>query len=206
MSRIFLVSKPHDFPSEWYISMPGESRFAHVPTYHSDSGWSVRRDERGWTIEDDQKIIRCCADTTALHPTSVMPQEWTFMNSSAELYFEHDMVELTGSTEDAPIDLELLGLDFFAFSRTQVVWFRDLNGNVHHSGAKAGFRGRTGKRYCHQCNTLISANNFVTQHLRTCVNTFVLRPREPEESWCDDGWMSEEAEPEDEFSLYLAGP
>ena len=185
--------------------MPGESAFAHVPTYHSDSGWSVRRDVRGWRIEDDQKIIRCCADTIALHPTSVMPHEWTFLCGTYELYFEHDVTELAGSTEDAPIHLELLGLDFFAFHRTQVVWFRDLNGKVHHSGAKAGFRGRTGKRYCHRCNTLISANNFVTQHLRTCVNTFVLQPRETESVW-EDGWISEEAEPEDEFSLYLAGP
>ena len=71
-------------------------------------------------------------------------------------------------TEDNPISLYDIGLDYFIrMSPRRIIWFTDTYGDKYHSGAKiAGKNRKTGLRYCSICDELLSANNFVSQHMR----------------------------------------
>ena len=111
--------------------------------------------------------------------------------------FRHDEATFQASTADRPLDLRAVGLDIFVQNAPQrrVFWFRNpaCPSEVYHTCAKVrvGQKDRaTGRRYCHLCHRVISANNFVHQHLRQM------------HSLC----LTDRSDAPDEFDLYLAGP
>lgn len=217
-----VLTSASEVPSEWIVA--SSKAFQNIPhsLYTTQCGWNLRRESTGWTVYDPHGAMWAQAHTSALHPTTIMKEEW---NRDDMMFGHHPSFFAT--TEDAPIDLMDLGLDFFVRGPrlTRIVWFRDLQGKVHHSGAKPNKQGVYGKRYCSECSALFSANNFVFQHLRHCPKLTRME-EEKEEVYPVDGlvsgevteeedekevsligtWMSDGEDLEDEFSLYLAGP
>lgn len=217
-----VLTSTSELPSEWVVA--SSTAFQDIPhsLYTTRYGWNLSRESTGWTVYDPHGAMWAQAHTSALHPTTIMKEEW---NRDGVIFRHHPSIFTT--SEDAPIDLIDLGLDFFVRGPrlTRIIWFRDLQGEVHHSGAKSNKQSVYGKRYCFICNALYSANNFVSQHLRHCPKLMRMEGEKEEVSLVDgwvsgevteeedekevsliDTWMSGKEEPEDEFSLYLAGP
>jgi len=116
----------------------------------------------GWCESGE---VLAYATTRALHPATVYQEEWIVLEPRlARLAF---LVDVGAATPANPVPLDELGLDHFVrCTPRRPVWFRAPDGTVVHSGAKqrAG-ADAPGRRYCHLCDTLLSANNFVSQHL-----------------------------------------
>lgn len=99
-------------------------------------------------------------NSTAVHPNTVYDDEW--VPEGMTIAFEGR------GTADDPLCLESdLGVDFFVrlCHLGRPVWYTSPTGLVTHSGAKR-IDGILGKRYCSVCARDISANNFVSQHMR----------------------------------------
>ena len=130
-----------------------------------------------WTIRDQDGSPVARASTRALHPTTIFLGEWMGRNRDdsydyCEMHFVHEDLR---THVDNPILIDLLGRDFFMRHRPpRPVWYFDPNSSaIVHSGAKVGVDGTKGVRYCSICDKLVSANNFVHQHMRR------LHPDEP---------------------------
>lgn len=144
-----------------------------------DSRWEIR--------ERTSKNLVAFANTTAAHPTTIYLGEWqTNCDGASEwtyspMHFAHE--KLT-TTFDRPIPIDLLGIDFFLRHRVNsIIWYIDpLTGSVVHSGSKSikniksGAKSKRrsksikdigpGVKFCSLCSCTVSANNFVSQHMR----------------------------------------
>jgi len=191
-----------------YDASTGRHRFRLRPSPDGAREWHVYAVRASPSPRDASWRLVAYAATTAAHPTTVYTDEWlcralsestrgrvargTFRGSV--MGFAHEWTEDgPGSSPDCPVELPWLGWDYFeriyhTVTRrvSRVVWFRvPATGEVHHSGAK-GCRDRDGgRRYCHRCRLCFSANNFVTQHLRTHPET-AIRAVVSEPPWAED--------------------
>ena len=118
-----------------------------------------------WRVGRESGEVLAYATTRALHPATVYEDEWVVLQPHlARLAF---FVDVAAATPKNPVPLADLGLDHFVRGAARrPLWFRAPDGAVVHSGAKqcAG-ADAPGRRYCHLCDALLSANNFVSQHL-----------------------------------------
>ena len=171
-------------PRTWWRLDDGQGKPPRPSCYTSDCGATLRKTgTRLWEMRDAHGHLLACAASDALHPTTISSSEWDVLGLS----IVH--VGLTGTSASQPIALEDLGWDFFTRRVVNFrIWFRDPStGRAVHSGAKRGGPLHTpGRRYCHRCKVLISANNFVTQHLATV------------HKGCRSGCEEEDKEEEDE--------
>ena len=150
--------------------------------YHADgmcesipSSHRVHGAERGkWHVirNDDNVVLYATCDLCiAQHPATVESGDWyVFQDDSwvpSELLFVLDETFLKRRSRRSPLDLTLVGGDFFLRYRCSfIIWFIDpVSGEVVHSGSKQ-LAGRSGFRYCPHCDALRSSNNFVYQHMR----------------------------------------
>ena len=126
-----------------------------LPSY-TCSFSQVYHDGADWIVSGIGRSV----GSSALHPNTVYKHEWC----PAGISIAH-----TGtSSPDSPACLENdLGVDlFFRFCRlSHPVWYRSPSGLVSHSGAKR-MNNVLGKRWCHRCQSDLSANNYVSQHMR----------------------------------------
>jgi hypothetical protein len=118
-----------------------------------------------WTILCDSLPV-AVAYTSGTHPATIYENEWYDPESFEEKGISFSPISF--GTEWNPISIYDIGIDYFLrVSQHRVIWFIDVNGDIQHSGAKiAGLKRKTGRRYCHICDKLVSANNFVSQHMR----------------------------------------
>ena len=145
----------------------GGARLNGCPVYDSACGTMrlCRAGECMWRITRGCRAV-AYATTRALHPATVFETEWHVLEPRrARLAFA--VAGAAEATPRAPVPMEALGLDYFVRCLPRrPVWFRAPDGTVVHSGAKpCPGSGAPGRRYCHLCDALLSANNFVSQHL-----------------------------------------
>jgi hypothetical protein len=123
--------------------------------------------EKTWVILIDN-VLSYSSQSFGLHPITVLQGEWFFHGNNSttqsNIYF---YMNWYGSCSQ-PLDLENdVGLDVFVRLRLpKPIWY--INPVTHekvHSGAKY-LNGKLGRRYCWICNCSVSANNFVSQHLK----------------------------------------
>ena len=145
-----------------HVSLPVSSTW----TANEHQRWSsqnlvLQQEEEGWCIKCNDEVV-FVAISLAMHPVTVHPDEWYCNGRPCPLSFDH--VPMTTSKE-FPVDMDILGLDYFNRKRpiSRILWFRTPDGEVYHSGAKGS---PPGKRYCHFCRRVFSANNFSSQHMR----------------------------------------
>ena len=132
--------------------------------YSSNKGLMLYNDIF-WTISCNSLPI-AVAYSSGTHPATIYDNEWYDPETFEEKDIAFSPVSL--GTEDNPISIYDIGIDYFIrMSPRRIIWFIDVNGDLQHSGAKiAGKKRKTGRRYCHICDELLSANNFVSQHMR----------------------------------------
>lgn len=190
--EIWTPVRPHDALAPLcYDGHTARHRFRVRAAVRGPPGWHVYAS----VVSKEAWRLVARAATAAAHPVTVYLHEWRWRSLDAAatrgrargdafcpiaMGFVHEWQrpDGVGATAERPIELRWLGRDFFErVYRTatrhigRVVWFRvSETGEVYHSGAKRGEGARcalAGKRYCHRCAQCFSANNFVTQHLRT---------------------------------------
>ena len=114
-----------------------------------------------WVVmHTDLELVYAVAFSDALHPNTVLPGEWV-----ARVTLPDDWRVLTDFHFVASgnvFELDDLGRDYFVrVPQVQAVWY------VHpHDKTLVFSGGKGGKRYCHLCDRLLSANNFTHQHLK----------------------------------------
>lgn len=119
---------------------------------------SIFHDGRDWIIEG----IGRSHGSGARHPNTVYDDEW--MPSGITIRFRGV------TSRESPCNLFVhLGVDFFfrMCPLPRPVWYTSPSGCVTHSGSKKIDEYR-GTRWCPYCTRDISANNFVSQHMRLC--------------------------------------
>lgn len=131
----------------------------------AENGHRLVRKGSLWTLQRGNDVIAVCY-TAALHPATIPRHDaWVDARTGSPFFlvFEHVSLE---SSVDAPLTMEDLGYDFFVAKKvSHVIFFVcPLTGKVQHSGAKDKNGLGPGKRYCSVCKTMVSANNFVSQH------------------------------------------
>lgn len=110
------------------------------------------------------------ACSSSHHPNTVELSDWRNASGAPSKF---EFVCSGPNTQDRPFLLEEIGIDFFVRGKhtALVTWFETPEGAVCHSRSKArvhaveGPGAQPGKRYCHICQTCLSANNFHSQHL-----------------------------------------
>ena len=132
--------------------------------YVSDTfGMILRLDEDGaWIIEQDFLTL-ARAHSDGLHPNTIYAGEWYIQTYLFEWErSETFRLSLSEVTSHYAYSLDEIGVDFFGrIQQTRPIhWIAD-DGQVYWSGAKNG-----GKRWCHVCSRVYSANN-MTQHFNT---------------------------------------
>ena len=179
---------PRDLPhlqTEWHrVTRNGASA---LPEYVS-----IRFPEMTLGFVDGRWVIKdvlplAWSDADALHPNTIHAGEW---HAYTNLVVTNGVGELVSkrlpafcieaasykSSPESPIRLEDIGMDYFTRKqKAPPVFFVDpLTKRVYCSKAKGvqGIRSpklasAAGKRWCDRCRLLLSANNFVSQHLRT---------------------------------------
>lgn len=167
------VSTLHDFPKKWKSC----SKITHdcVEFVSDDNTMIMRRNASGFIINcshSNGKNKRIAAAiSTACHPSTVFAGEWSVLQNYG--YVISDLkfyIDPFTTTEENPISLHMIGFDFFMRHKTtKRIWFiSPISGETVHSGAKGNGGSRLpGKRFCSYCNLLISANNLVTQHIKS---------------------------------------
>ena len=152
-----LVSRsvPH-LDDTWERSANGCEYVSHrhgMHLYHDGTQWRI--------AQDGFLLARSASD--AKHPNTIHAGEWEVCVAYPDGWEVHPefRVQLCGLYAGAHSLEDDLGVDFFV--RTPL--FKPVRfvheGQEYHSGAKHG-----GWRYCHLCAQLVSANNFVSQHMR----------------------------------------
>jgi hypothetical protein len=162
------VNPPPWLPVVWeYI---GEA----VPLYMSDN-YAVSFSNGRWNVFDVytlQVFLVSHTLDTRYHPVTV-GRNWCavrdggLVNQQTNLKFEHTFESNSSAN---PMSMLELGIDFFVSIKvSRPVWFIcPMTNRVWHSGTKKDKETlQPGKRYCHMCMECFSANNFVSQHLKT---------------------------------------
>ena len=125
-------------------------------------GMHLYHDGAQWLIAQDGFLLaRSACD--AKHPNTVHAGEWEVCVTYPDGWETHPefRVQVCGLYTEVHTLVDL-GVDFFVrVPANRPVRFLH-EGREYHSGAKNG-----GWRYCHKCAQLVSANNFVSQHMRT---------------------------------------
>lgn len=147
------------------------------PSYQKDD-YILFYDKGLWVISYFGKIIAYSC-SLGHHPVTIFKGEWFFVSRNQldqEFYFK---INESQFCVDNPCMLEDVGDDYFTrLHRSKILyWKQSYDSKSFHSGAKRK-HDALGKRYCWVCKETISANNFVSQHLRmhrrkinqTCVN------------------------------------
>lgn len=131
-----------------------------------EARYRVTRDNSCWSLFRGEEDVLAVCETTALHPATIPHEDvWKDARTGVGLLIVFDYVSFKSSYEH-PFAMGDLGLDFFAARRptNRIFFVCPLTGEVQHSGCKATNMLPPGKRYCHRCHRLYSANNFIHQH------------------------------------------
>ena len=112
------------------------------------------------------------AESDAMHPNTIYAGEWVGMHTIPRGWVEMPDFQVCASLDSSksnPLSLDEIGVDYFTrIAYPRPLWFIDpTTGEPASSRTKAGKSGRAaGLRFCNLCNKCLSANNFVSQHLK----------------------------------------